>query len=267
MESSLFFIIFMAIIQGIAEFLPISSSGHLEILGQLFAFDAETNATLNIVLHAGTLLAIIVYYFKELINILKKYDFDLIGKIIIATIPVGVAGIIVKSMAWDESIFNNLFVPGIGFLITATILLWGQESKGNKTLDKLSFKQSILIGLAQAIAVLPGISRAGSTISAGLKCGLAKADAARFSFLLAMPAIGGVVLVKIFLLLKNNKFTLHSLSTSDLAIGFIVSAVVGYFSLRLLLKLLKHGDFKYFAWYLYLLGIATLVWAIVNACS
>ena len=138
MESSLFFIIFMAIIQGIAEFLPISSSGHLEILGQLFAFDAETNATLNIVLHAGTLLAIIVYYFKELINILKKYDFDLIGKIIIATIPVGVAGIIVKSMAWDESIFNNLFVPGIGFLITATILLWGQESKGNKTLDKLS---------------------------------------------------------------------------------------------------------------------------------
>lgn len=266
MESSLIFIIFMAIIQGIAEFLPISSSGHLAILGRLFAFDAETNATLNIVLHAGTLLAIIVYYFKELINIFKKYDFDLIGKIIIATIPVGVVGIIVKSMAWDESIFNNLFVPGIGFLITATILLWGQKSKGNKTLDKLSFKQSILIGLAQAIAVFPGISRAGSTISAGLKCGLAKADAARFSFLLAMPAIGGVVLVKIFLLLKNNKFTLHSLSTSDLAIGFIVSAVVGYFSLRLLLKLLKHGDFKYFAWYLYLLGIATLFWAIVNAC-
>jgi undecaprenyl-diphosphatase len=264
MESSLLFIIFMAIVQGIAEFLPISSSGHLAILGRLFCFDAETNATLNIVLHAGTLLAIIVYYFKELINILKKYDLNLIGKLIIATIPVGIAGIVVKSMAWDESIFNNLFVPGVGFLITATLLLWGRKTKGNKTLDQLTFKQSIFIGLAQAIAVLPGISRAGSTISTGLKCGLEKADAARFSFLLAIPAIGGVVLVKMFLLLKNSKITLHSLDISHLAIGFIVSALVGYFSLRLLLKLLKRGDFKYFAWYLYILGLATLIWAITN---
>jgi len=264
MESSLLFIIFMAIVQGIAEFLPISSSGHLAILGRLFCFDAETNATLNIVLHAGTLLAIIIYYFKELINILKKYDLNLIGKLIIATIPVGIAGMVVKSMAWDESIFNNLFVPGFGFLITATLLLWGQKTKDNKTLDKLTFKQSLFIGLAQAIAVLPGISRAGSTISTGLKCGLEKADAARFSFLLAIPAIGGVVLVKMFLLLKNGKITLHSLDISHLAIGFIVSAFVGYFSLRLLLKLLKRGDFKYFACYLYVLGLATLIWAITD---
>ncbi len=266
MESYLLFVIFMAIVQGITEFLPISSSGHLAILGRLFCFDAETNVTLNIVLHAGTLLAIIVYYFKELINILKRYDFDLTGKIIIATIPVGIIGVVVKTMAWDKSIFNNLFIPGAGFLITASILLWGQKSKEDKTLDKLSFKQSMLIGLIQAIAVFPGISRSGATISAGLRCGLAKADAAKFSFLLAMPAIGGVVLVKIFLLLKSSKVTVHSLDTSYLAIGFIVSALVGYFSLALLLKLLKHGNFKYFAWYLYALGLATLAWAIVDAC-
>jgi len=266
MESSLLFIIFMAVIQGIAEFLPISSSGHLAILGRLFCFDAEANATLNIILHAGTLLAIIIYYFKVLIEILKKYDFGLIGKILIATIPVGVIGVIVKLMDLDKSIFNNLFVPGTGFLITATILLWGQRFKDDKTLDKLSFKQSILIGLLQAIAVFPGISRSGTTISAGLKCGLARADAAKFSFLLAIPAIGGVVLVKIFLLLKNSKIALHSLDTSSLAIGFVVSAVVGYFSLALLLKLLKRGNFKYFAWYLYVLGLSTLVWASIDAC-
>ena len=267
MESSLLFVIFMAIVQGIAEFLPISSSGHLAVLGRFFSFNAETNATLNIVLHAGTLLAIIFYYFRELIKILTKYDFDLIGKLAIATIPLGVIGVIVKFMAWDENIFNNLFVPGIGFLITATVLLWGQKSKNEKTLDKLTFKQSILIGIAQAIAIFPGISRAGSTISAGLKCGLEKADAARFSFLLAIPAIGGVVLVKMFLLLKNTKLTLHSLSISHLAIGFIVSAIIGYFSLRLLLKILQRGDFKYFAWYLIFLGLTTLSWAIVNACA
>lgn len=265
MESSLIFVIFMAIVQGIAEFLPISSSGHLAILGRLFCLDAETNVILNIVLHAGTLLAIIFYYFRELIKILKKYDFDLIWKLVIATIPLGIIGLIVKFMAWDESIFNNLFIPGIGFLISATVLLWGQKSKNEKTLDKLTFKQSILIGIAQALAVFPGISRAGSTISAGLKCGLVKADAARFSFLLAIPAIGGVVLVKMFLLLKNAKLTLHSLSISHLAIGFIVAAIVGYFSLRLLLKLLQGGDFKYFAWYLYFLGLTTLTWAIINA--
>lgn len=266
MESSLLFIIFMAIVQGIAEFLPISSSGHLAILGRLFCFDAETNATLNIVLHAGTLLAIIIYYFKELIKILEKYNFDLMGKIIIATIPLGITGIIVKAMAWDESIFNNLFVPGIGFLITASLLLWGQKYKNYKTLDKLTFKQSLMIGIAQAVAVFPGISRAGSTISTGLRLGLEKADAARFSFLLAIPAIGGVVLVKMFLLLKNNKLTVHSLDISHLAIGFVVAALVGYFSLALLLKLLKHGNFKYFAWYLYALGLATLAWAIVDTC-
>jgi undecaprenyl-diphosphatase len=266
MESSLLFVIFMAIIQGITEFLPISSSGHLAILGRLFRFDAETNVTLNIVLHAGTLLAIIVYYFKELINILKRYDFDLIGKIIIATIPVGIIGVLVKTMAWDESIFNNLFIPGAGFLITAGILLWGQKSKGNKSLDKLSYKQSMLIGLIQAIAVFPGISRSGSTISAGLRSGLAKTDAAKFSFLLAMPAIGGVVFVKMFLLLKNSKPTLHSLDISYLAVGFVAAALVGYFSLALLLKLLKHGNFKFFAWYLYAAGLATLAWAVVDAC-
>lgn len=266
MESSLLFIILMAVIQGIAEFLPISSSGHLAILGRLFRFDAEANVTLNIILHAGTLLAIIVYYFKELIEILKKYDFDLIGKIIIATIPVGIIGVIVKAMDLDKSIFNNLFVPGVGFLITATILLWGQKSKDDKPLKSLSIKQSILIGLIQAVAVFPGVSRAGTTISAGLKCGLAKADAARFSFLLAIPAIGGVVLVKIFLLLKKSELTLHSLNVSYLAAGFIVSAVVGYFSLALLLRLLKRGNFKCFAWYLYVLGLVTLVWAGIDAC-
>ncbi len=260
------FIIFMAVVQGIAEFLPISSSGHLAILGRLFCFDAETNATLNIILHAGTLLAIIVYYFKELIGILKKYDYDLIGKIIIATIPVGIIGVIIKAMDLDKSIFNNLFVPGAGFLITASILLWGQRTENDKTLDKLSFKQSIFIGLLQAIAVFPGISRSGTSISAGLKCGLAKAEAAKFSFLLAIPAIGGVVLVKIFLLLKNSKLALHSLDTSYLAVGFVVSALVGYFSLALLLKLLKRGNFKYFAWYLYALGLITLVFAGIDTC-
>ena len=264
MESSLIFIIFMAIVQGIAEFLPISSSGHLAIMGRLFDFDPETNASINIILHAGTLLSIIVYYFKELINILKTSNFKLIGKIIIATIPVAIVGLTVKLLGWEATILNNLFIPAIGLLITASLLLWSSKAKGEKNLDELSYKQSFLIGLAQSIAILPGISRAGSTISVGLKTGLKKAHAAQFSFLLAIPAIGGVVAVKLLMLLKNNELSLHSANMSHLVIAFAVAAITGYFALALLLKLLKHGDFKYFAWYLYVLGLATLALAIFN---
>jgi undecaprenyl-diphosphatase len=265
MESSFIFVIFMAIVQGIAEFLPISSSGHLAVMGRLFNFDAETNVTLNIILHAGTLLAIIVFYFKELLKMLEKSNWNLIAKLLIGTIPVGIIGIIVKYFKLDDTIFNNLFVPGFGFLVTATLLLWSNKSKAGVALSELSYKQSFLIGLAQSIAVLPGVSRSGSTISAGLKSGLAKADAARFSFLLAIPAIGGVVAVKLLMLLKKGECPLNSLNIFHLLIGFAVSAVVGYFSLCLLLNLLKRGDFKYFSWYLYVLGVITLVWASINA--
>ena len=267
MESSLFFVIFMALVQGVAEFLPISSSGHLALLGRIGGFDAEAGITLNIVLHAGTLLAIFIFYFKELLKLLQKSNFALLLKLAVATIPVGIIGLTVKYFALDETIFNNLFIPGIGFLMTATLLLWSQKSNGKKAMKELSFKQSFLIGLSQAIAVLPGVSRSGSTISAGLKCGLEKADAARFSFLMAIPAIGGVVAVKLLMLLKKSEYTLNSINGMQLSIGFAVAAISGYFSLRLLLKLLKHGDFKYFSWYLYIMGTITLAWAVISACS
>lgn len=265
--ESLLFVIFMAAVQGITEFLPISSSGHLAVLGRLFGFDAETNAVLNITLHAGTLLAILVYYFRELVDILQKYDFNLVGKLAVATIPVGISGLTVKLLGWDASIFDNLFVPGAGFLITATLLLWSRKPETGKSVAELTYGRSFLIGLIQAVAVLPGVSRSGSTITAGLKCGLKGGDAARFSFLLAIPAIGGVVFVKLLLLLKNPDTSLHSLGIPHLAAGFAVAAAGGYFSLCLLLRLLKRGDFRYFSWYLYVLGLATLSWAIVAACN
>ena len=130
MESSYFFVIFMAVIQGIAEFLPVSSSGHLALLGRLFKFDAEANVTLNIILHAGTLLSIVVFYFKELLYILLKKQYDLIFKLVIATIPVGIIGVLVKALKLDETIFDNLFFVGGGFAATATLLLWCRKAKG-----------------------------------------------------------------------------------------------------------------------------------------
>ena len=264
MESSLLFVIFMAVVQGIAEFLPISSSGHLALLGRIFNFDAEANATLNIILHAGTLLSIVVYYFKELFAILKEKQFDLVGKLIIATIPVGLVGMLVKALKWDETLFNNLYIVGAGFIATATLLFFCRGKDNGKEIKELTYKQSFLIGLAQSIAVLPGVSRSGSTISSGLKLGLNRADAARFSFLMAIPAIGGVVAVKLFMLLKKGELTLNSLGISDLVIGFTVSAAVGYFALALLLRILKRGNFIYFSYYLYLLGLVTLIWAVFN---
>ncbi|MDD5698660.1 MAG: undecaprenyl-diphosphate phosphatase [Victivallaceae bacterium] len=265
MASSWFFVIFMAVVQGITEFLPISSSGHLTLLGRLSGFDPEANVTFDIILHAGTLLAIIIYYLRDLFAIVKNYDFRLVGQLIIATVPVGIIGAAIKLLKLDETLFNNLFVPGIGFLVTATLLFATRKAAAGKPLEKLTHKQSLLIGLAQGIAALPGISRSGATIAAGLEAGLEKADAARFSFLMAIPAIGGVAAVELLLLLKKGEPALHSLNAVQLAAGFAIAVIVGYFSLRLLLKLLQRGDFKYFAWYLYVLGAVTLVWAIADA--
>jgi undecaprenyl-diphosphatase len=264
MDASIFKIIILAAVQGIAEFLPISSSGHLVVIGKLLEFNPEASVQMNIVLHAGTLSAIIIYYFKELLNLLKPTGYKLLLPLFIGTLPVAIVGVLIKKTGLDDILFNNLFIPGIGFLITATLLWWGLRKGTDATpLEKISLKQALLVGIAQSIAIMPGISRSGSTISAGLKLGLKKADAARFSFLLAIPAIGGASLVEILSALKKQENVINSSQGIPLLIGFVVSAVIGYAALRLLLKLLQKGRLDIFAWYLYLAGASVLIWATV----
>ena len=259
-------VVVMAIAQGIAEFLPVSSSGHLLVLGSWFGFDAEKNMTLNVVLHAGTLAAILVFYFKHLLSILLvPARRRLIALVIAGSIPAAVVGIGLKTAGWEEKLFASPWTAAAGFVITATLLLTvfgGRHGESEAVecsgmaAEQMSFKDSLLIGCAQALAITPGISRSGSTICAGVMRGLSKADAAEFSFLLAIPAIGGAALLELLDLLKESAAPAEG-EIMLLVIGFVVSAVVGYAALAGLIALLKKGKLGYFAYYLYAAALLT----------
>ncbi len=265
------YVLILAVVQGIAEFLPISSSGHLSVLGTLFHFNPEENLALGIVLHAGTLVAIIVFYFRELLRFLHPERFRLALMVILGSVPAGVIGITLKKCGLDEAIFSNLILVGCGFLVTATLLWWSERRRRHRSgeenatpIEKITPRQAVLIGLAQAVAILPGISRSGSTISAGLFTGVRSAACAEFSFLLAIPAIGGAALLELLDLFRDG-MPLEGMAPWQLGAGFCVSAVVGYGALALLVKMLNRGRLALFSWYLYAVGVGVLLWQLGKA--
>ncbi len=264
--SDLVKIVFLAAVQGVAEFLPISSSGHLAVLGKLLAWNPEGSMQMNVTLHAGTLLAILIYYFKELLQLLKvETGRKVIPAIIVGSIPAAITGLTIKGLHLDDMLFSNLLVVGIGFICTGIILLTTmQGEEGESSFEEISLRQALMIGLAQGISVMPGISRSGSTISAGLRCGLKKADSATFSFMLAIPAIGGAALLELISGIKKGGASINSEELFVLGVGFTVAALVGYFSLALLLKVLKRGKLTFFGWYVLSVGILTIGWKLYS---
>lgn len=254
----------LAVVQGIAEFLPISSSGHLVIANALLHQLAgtsvpEESATMGIALHFGTLLSILVVYRKDLFALLG--DFNLMKMIVVATIPVGVIGLLLKDYI-DEA-FQRPIVAGIALLLTAAFLLAGRrlqkkESNQESSDETISLGTAIAVGLFQAIAIVPGISRSGSTIAAGMACGVKRADAAKFSFLIAIPAIGGASVLE----LKDFVTGEAQLTGSPvpMIIGMVVSFVVGVFALRWLIKMVVADRLHFFAIYCIVVGLATIIW-------
>lgn len=276
--ENLLSVIILAAAQGVAEFLPVSSSGHLLVLGNWFGFDAESNMTLNVVLHAGTLLAIAVFYFKRLLSILlDKSRRRLIALVIAGSVPAAVVGVGLKLSGLEERIFSSPWVAALGFVVTATLLgcVFGFPGRSKEknvdeesllSAEKMSFGKALLIGCAQAVAITPGISRSGSTISAGVLCKLRKSDAAEFSFLLAIPAIGGAALLELLDCLKESKAGISGGEIFTLSAGFLISAVVGYAALAGLITLLKKGRLGYFSYYLYMAALIVLIAEAVKYC-
>lgn len=254
----------LAVFQGVAEFLPISSSGHLQVLQYLLHTNPESNLFMNVVLHAGTLVAILVFYFGTLWQILAERKFKLILAVIIGTIPAGIVGVSIKKTGLDELIFEPLWIPAIGFIITGTLLLFclrkrsDEEEEQAVPLDSITLKQALIIGVAQSIAIMPGISRSGSTIATAMKMKLKATDCAKFSFLLAIPAIAGAVLLETVDCLKDST-VFESVSIVSTLVGFVVSGVVGYFSLKLLVGMLNKGKLQWFAWYVYAASLFTFI--------
>ncbi len=261
-------IIFLAIIQGITEFLPISSSGHLAICENILNSGDGHKILIATVLHAGTLLSILIFYRKILKGLIQKDKRNIIINIIVASIPIGVIGISLHLSGLTDSLFNNMYFPGIGLFFTGIILLLASDKKKNAEnaiqLEKMSIKTSMIIGCFQGLAILPGISRSGTTIATALKLKVNKESAATFSFLIAIPAIAGASTVEMISTLTKHNLEITGINWSALGVGFAVSAIVGYFALKILLKAVKRGSLKGYAIYCFCLGTFAVVYKLMG---
>lgn len=259
--------IILGIVQGVGEFLPISSSGHLVIVGAILDQSSGTESDdaskllLNVILHAGTLLSILIVYRNELFKLRQQPRVCVL--IVLASIPAGLLGILAKDFL--EEVFATPMIAGCALFVTAALLVGGQRLERNELdYDQLSFGNALAIGLCQAFALVPGISRSGSTISGGLALGLKRDAAAAFSFLMAVPVIGGAVL------LKTGEVVSGDLVIDDplpLIVGGITAFVVGLVTLRWLVALIAKGRLYWFAYYCVAVGTATICWQLIQSVT
>ncbi|MDI9614493.1 undecaprenyl-diphosphatase UppP [Methanothermobacter sp.] len=262
--------IIIGIFQGLTEFLPISSSGHLVLVPEIMG--VKSSLAFDTLLHVGTLVAVVTYFWSDIIHMIRSFISSLTDiprgnfrrgieedpfkrlawMVIIGTIPAGLAGVLFKD--FFESLFSSITAVGF-FLIVTGLLLWGSERisariREKLPVEKLGVRDSLIIGGAQALAIAPGISRSGATISAGLFLGFERELAARYSFLLSIPAILGAALIQV----KDISAGMDLLGASMIA-GFVASAVSGYIAIKFLLKLIRERDLYIFAYYCFVLGI------------
>jgi undecaprenyl-diphosphatase len=254
-------VVILAVIQGIAEFLPISSSGHLAIMEKILK--TEDPVSLAVILHAGTLLAIMAVYFREVKNLLSSSGRKLIPKLIVATFPVAILGMTLHIFNIPDLLFKNMFIPAAGFLVTGFILMYGMKNQAQKkSLENMNYKDSLIIGLLQAIAVLPGVSRSGTTISGALKLKYKRGDSTTFSFLLAIFAIGGATAVKLYSWLSAGDLSTGGTAPWILVVGFFVSAFIGFAALNTIIESVRKGNLKGYAYYCFILGAGVIIWQI-----
>ncbi len=266
--------IILGIVQGLTEFLPVSSSAHLIFFPYILG--TKSSVAFDTVLHIGTLVTVVSFFWKDIVSMIKalissildlfrgkfmegvKEDVykRLVWLLVVGTIPAGVMGIAFKSEF--EALFNSILAVGFFLLITG-VLLWMSEhyKQGKKQVKEVSFKNALAIGIFQGFAIAPGISRSGSTIAAGLFSGLNRELAARYSFLLSIPAILGAALVQV------NDITALNMSLIAFVAGFLAAVVFGYLAIKLLLKIIKDWSLNIFAYYCWIVGAASIIIAMV----
>jgi undecaprenyl-diphosphatase len=259
--------IILGIIQGLTEFLPVSSSGHLELGKALLKINLKDDLLFSIVVHAATTLSTIIIFRNDIILIIKdllKFEWNestqFASKIILSMIPVGLVGLLFKDVV--EGFFQgDIRLVGFMLCVTGVLLLFTHFVK-YKQGGEVTFWRAIVIGIAQAIAIIPGISRSGATISTAILIGTDRSKAARFSFLMVILPILGATLLEV----KDYLEALHSaqptaldMSPIVLGAGFIASFIAGLFACRLMIELVKKGKLIYFAIYCFVVGISSIL--------
>ena len=258
----------LGVVQGFTEFLPVSSSGHL-VIGKALLGVHEDGINFEVFVHFGTLLSVVTFYRHELVSLVRSFaeavthagrvqelyrqDRNLrwVAYIVAGTIPAGVIGVLFEAPI--ERAFSDAHMVSGFLLVTGTILLSTRFIRPPQR--ELTMTQAVLVGCAQAFAILPGVSRSGSTISAGMMLGLAREEAVKYSFLLSIPVILGATVLKLAKLLSNLPGPDELL---DLGAGTIAAFISGYAAIKLLVIIARGGKLDYFAWYCYAVGIAGL---------
>lgn len=234
----------LGIIQGLTEFLPVSSSGHLVIMQKILSISGEELA-ISIILHLGTFFALIIFFLKDIINLIRDIKWLLL--IAVVTVITGIIGLTGKD--FFETLFSSVRLVSIALIITGIILVMTKKFMTAKR-NNLNFKDAFILGITQAIAIIPGISRSGITISTLIFRGIDKETSFRFSFLASMPAILGATILE-----AKNIGSALNLEFTNLLVGFVSSFLCGLLSLRLLKVILKKAKLHYFGYYCIIIAI------------
>ena len=259
----------LGLIQGLTEFLPVSSSGHLAIGRELLGVGAAEDIVFEVVVHTATVLATIIVFRKQIWQLLCglfkwKYndETDYILKICVSMIPVFIVGMFFKD--YVEGLFGSILVVGIALVVTALLLYFSDKaSVGQKAAEPahrngISYGQALIVGLGQALAVVPGLSRSGTTISTGLLCGVKRENVAQFSFLMVLIPILG----EAFLDLVGGDIASSTVGMLPLLTGFVAAFISGLFACKVMIALVKKARLKWFALYCAVVGIAVIIFSL-----
>lgn len=246
--------IIYGIVQGLGEFLPISSSGHLAALPQIMNWQ-DPGLAFDVALHLGTLLAVVVFFWRDWMDLIfsgvtrpKSKDGKLFWFIVFASVPGAIIGKLFEKQA--ESAFRNLALIGVMLIVMGIILYFADKMASNRvTIEKIGLRRSLIIGFSQALAIIPGVSRSGVTMTAGLFTGLKKEDTAKFSFLLSTPIVFGAGILKL-----KDMIHMPSSEVTPFIIGMVTSAIVGFIAIKFLMDYLKRNGFGIFVIYRFIVG-------------
>lgn len=285
--------ILLGLVQGLTEFLPVSSSGHLAIFGKILGTNLDSEIYFNVLLHLGTLIAIIIVFHEDIWHMIQeffqmlliifanfivfikrrrgdtKYTYfkvvnsnykKLVLMIIISTIPTGLIGLLGRN--FTELATNTLWFVGICLMITSGILMLADKKSDNTMkINKAKYSDAYFIGVAQGVATLPGISRSGATIATGMMLGFNKQLAIKYSFLMSIPAVLGAVIVE---LAGNRNVVFGSADLPGYVLETITAAVSGYFAIKFMLRLIKNKSYKGFSIYCIIAGVAGIILSFIK---
>lgn len=259
----------LGLVQGLTEFLPVSSSGHLAIGREILGVEAAKDLVFEVVVHTATVLATIIVFRKQILRLLKglfKFEYndetDYVLKICVSMVPVFIVGVFFKD--YVESLFSSLLVVGLALMVTALLLFFSDRASSSRAQrvssarNGMSWWQALAVGVGQACAVVPGLSRSGTTISTGLLCGMRREDVAQFSFLMVLVPILG----EAFLDVVGGDLAGSSVGALPLAVGFLSAFVSGLFACRVMIALVKKAKLKWFALYCAVAGLAVILYTL-----